>query len=477
MKRIPHWLIITMIAAAARLINLAQESLWYDETFTAWVAGFDLRQLFDVVRGDVHPPLYYLIQWVNVRLLGNSEFALRLPSAILGIVASLLLWRIALDLKFPRNTALYAGILAATMPAAIYYGQEARMYTLLTCFVFLMVLGAIRHSWLMVIVGGVGAVYSQNLGVFYVAAIGLSLVAQSQFRNRAIIACIAIFILWIPQGLVLIEQARSVAGSFWTAPMSLGGTLWPLNGMVLGWRLPSWLQWPAYGAGFGGSLVGLINSRRWLISRDGLIVVAAMITAPALCILVSVLWKPIFLPRAFLPSTTLVMLLWAYALNHLSAPNRAAYARVVLPALAVAIAAHYFPVQPRAVAREVAHIIDQRWQAGDVIYYTAADSPLAFNYYLHKPYLMSEQAGDRNKSIERLAYQYLNTGDLPTALATANNVFIIITVTQLTSQSSLDEIAALPVTDGQQIFQDTREVFEMRVYRIPGALWRQSAQR
>src|SRR5262249_17597596 len=145
---IPGWLWLAVVAAALRFVNLGQENLWYDETFTAWLAKLDLNHMFTAIQGDVHPPLWYVIEWANVRLFGSSEFALRLPSAVLGVLAVLLIYRIALACKFEPKTAYLAGFLAAILPSAVYYSQDARMYPLLAVCVLLMVNAAILEGWL-----------------------------------------------------------------------------------------------------------------------------------------------------------------------------------------------------------------------------------------------------------------------------------------------------------------------------------------
>jgi mannosyltransferase len=165
------WMLI--FAALLRFPTLAAESLWYDETFTAFVAKLPMANFWPAVRGDVHPPLYYLIEWVNIRLLGSSEFAMRLPSAIFGLIAVYLIYRLTLVIGFERRVALMAGLFIAVFPAMIYYSQEARMYTLLLCCVLGAAWAAMERRWAYFGLCCLGAAYSQNLGVFYVAALGL----------------------------------------------------------------------------------------------------------------------------------------------------------------------------------------------------------------------------------------------------------------------------------------------------------------
>src|SRR3990172_8957004 len=81
MSRYWPWLLFCS-ALAVRLFHLGSESLWYDEAFSAHLAALPLPRLIAATAGDVHPPLWYIIEWLMVHTLGASEFSLRLPAAL-----------------------------------------------------------------------------------------------------------------------------------------------------------------------------------------------------------------------------------------------------------------------------------------------------------------------------------------------------------------------------------------------------------
>ncbi|MEN6479367.1 MAG: glycosyltransferase family 39 protein, partial [Anaerolineales bacterium] len=122
---------VLLLAAALRFYRLDAQSLWNDEGTSAALALRSLRAIAHDAANDIHPPLYYWILAGWVRLAGTSEFALRSLSALMGVgVVGL---TIALGRRwFERETALLAGLLAAISPFAVYYAQEARMYTQVT---------------------------------------------------------------------------------------------------------------------------------------------------------------------------------------------------------------------------------------------------------------------------------------------------------------------------------------------------------
>ena len=115
-------LLILLLALILRLISLDQ-SLWLDEGIQWWaVTTFPLKHLItEYIKGDFNPPLFHAILYFWVKLFGDSEIALRLPSVLFGLGTVYFVHKIG---------SLKAALLAATAPLLIYYSQEARMYSL-----------------------------------------------------------------------------------------------------------------------------------------------------------------------------------------------------------------------------------------------------------------------------------------------------------------------------------------------------------
>jgi len=408
--RIPVWAWLLIIAIPLRFINLGQESLWYDETFTAWVARLPFKQMMQAIQGDVHPPLFYWIEWVVSGLLGNSEYALRLPSAILGTVAVILLWRVALAIGFEPHTAFVAGIIAAVLPGTLYYSQEARMYALLLCALLGALLCAIEGRWVLYAVCTVIAVYSQNLGLFSVAALNVAVLITLAWRERgrgfssiikAFMAMAVVVALWLPWAFVEIKQASAMGQGFWLTPLTLPGTLEPFFNLTMGERAAPSLTFGAYSVSLGMIGVGLWFGRTWLRSRAGVLVLSLMIGAPVVLAIISLLWRSIYLPRAMIGSVYLVALLWAYVLCHLPKPDRRVVQAVLVPILAITLVAHYFPNQTtRADWRGRMAEINQQWTSGDIVYYGSINAAIAVGYYMQgDDYAMRHEAGDLNQSM------------------------------------------------------------------------------
>lgn len=141
------WLLsLILIAFALRLTLLGEQSLWYDEGVTWMLSQMKLPDLIQWTAADIQPPLYYLLIWTTDIFWGDSEWALRFPSALFNTLTVPLLYALARRLFTPApllprppapprrraSAALLAVILFTLSPLMVYYSQEARMYTLLT---------------------------------------------------------------------------------------------------------------------------------------------------------------------------------------------------------------------------------------------------------------------------------------------------------------------------------------------------------
>lgn len=135
MRRDP-WLWAALVAGGLlRAYRLDAASLWLDEAISAGMAMLSPGRLLGAAAADVHPPGYYLLlhAWVMPWTGAGppTEWALRSLSAVCGVLALPLVYRLALGSTGDRTTARWAICLAAVSPFAVAAGREARGYALL----------------------------------------------------------------------------------------------------------------------------------------------------------------------------------------------------------------------------------------------------------------------------------------------------------------------------------------------------------
>jgi uncharacterized membrane protein len=127
-------LVITGVAALLRFFRLGADSLWWDELLTlstVQVTGSGFIE--EVIVRNSNTPFYFWLVQLSCRLFGESEWSLRLVSAVSGTLT------IPLGTYFMRHMggrhwrALLFGFMLAINPLLIWASQDARPYALLVC--------------------------------------------------------------------------------------------------------------------------------------------------------------------------------------------------------------------------------------------------------------------------------------------------------------------------------------------------------
>lgn len=121
------------MAAVLRLAGLGSQSLWIDEVFTWMSAGglgpMGRQELLE----NVHGPAFSVAVHLAMRLFGDAEWVLRLPSAIAGILMVPAMGWLA-GRWLGAGAVAPAAWLAAGSPFLVWYSQEARNYSWLMLF-------------------------------------------------------------------------------------------------------------------------------------------------------------------------------------------------------------------------------------------------------------------------------------------------------------------------------------------------------
>lgn len=151
-------LVILVLAGYLRVDHLSDVSLSYDESCSWRISQYPMAEMFDAIRREAHPPLYYLCLKGWTKLFGNAPEVLRMLSVIFGLATVVSVWYLvvefvqsaqdALPQRFDASWQTRASLLLAAGLAALLIAlnalhvelsHEARPYTLGT---FLAVLAA-----------------------------------------------------------------------------------------------------------------------------------------------------------------------------------------------------------------------------------------------------------------------------------------------------------------------------------------------
>lgn len=114
-------LLATLAGFALRFYQLADQEMIAKEALSYWFSQLPLSHLIDMFKdsGNLIFPASYWLNHFWLRLTGNSEFALRSASALLGTLAIPLVYRFAVALRLQAFPALAATLLMAIGSYAI----------------------------------------------------------------------------------------------------------------------------------------------------------------------------------------------------------------------------------------------------------------------------------------------------------------------------------------------------------------------
>jgi 4-amino-4-deoxy-L-arabinose transferase-like glycosyltransferase len=406
-------LAVSGLALSLRVHALGRESLWLDEGFTWERSSLPLPALVQhAIRGH-HNPCYFILlhYWLG---LGDDEFMLRFPSALAGGLAAGACVVLGYVLR-GLGAGITAGIVLALTPLQIQYGQEARMYSLLSFTATVAMIGVVwlvRHperaavpifgtarlwrsdsdepskpacaAWLAYVLGVISTLYMHNTAVVFAASAGLALLAACFARSRLRLRMIAnlgaaSMIVLAVFGVYLgteIQQAKTLAGaSFWAKFPTARELLIMTRELYL---LTAPLLSPLAALLAGAFVLGL-----WQLRRSpplALVMLVLCFAGPGLLLLVS-LYKPIFGVR---------MLLWAAvpccaligagvaSVRHPVAPVMfsAAVAALVWPALAQ----QYVRVD-KEPWRELVKTVEARARPDAMAVAASAEEAMMIRYY------------------------------------------------------------------------------------------------
>jgi len=377
---------ILAVAALLRLYGLDRESLWYDELFVQHVV--ELEGLETVVRvgasEDVHPPGFPLFIHFWCKLFGDSEVALRLPTALAGVVGVWAVGRLG-QLWFSTRVGSIAAALAAVNGFALYYSQECRAYSFLFCFSSLLVLQTLstgRWRWFGFGMLALACMYLHYFGLLFVALLGTVLAvraAHKQLPWKTLLITYAVLALaYLPWVHVLLTQVGR--GKIWIPQLTPERVIQVYEAMTDGH-----LTWFA---GFVLMAFALAAKRE----RRTLLLLLAWATVPTLAaIVVSALTIPVVTDRNLIVVTPALILLSAFGLSALerrffSARPLASLAVVSFLLFELVAVRRYYQTATKPQFREVAARLIEESRNRDERPFLVADVWYAsyFDYYFRR---------------------------------------------------------------------------------------------
>jgi len=415
-------LLLVILLAFARLTwQLDAKSLWLDESFSLQRAESPWPELLAgclpltdgvmwIKTTDQHPFAYFVFLGLVLRAAGESEFALRFPSAIAATLLVPVAWVFARRLlrgrlrSLPAATPAWAALLAAINPFYLWFGQEVRMYAqvgllaLLSTYLLLRWADATpagrRRLWL----AGYGLTLALLLTSHYFAPLILpahTVILLQELgrkgRGWALLAMAGLAALaFVPGSIALWLLARDLgAGANWThiSPRILIPDL--VNAFSLGLSVDLAQVWPLdvlYGAlAVAGALYGLAPRRRSAAPR-GWLLPALVIVPPALLLVINAIRPAYMTARHMSLISGFFVLLVSGGLAWVWEIKR--WVGALVAAVVVAGAAYstvnFFtlPRYDNGDMRGLGHYLAERVQPGDLVLFRPIPWARLYRYYL-----------------------------------------------------------------------------------------------
>ena len=178
----------------------------HDEFFTVWISRKDLAALFETLRVDTAPPLYYAIASIFPPTLTGT----RMVSVLAAAAALALVMRAAGG----WTAALGAGLLLAVYPQHVYFSSVARMYALVALLVGIAAVAldrwaehAERRALAIACIAIVAAAHSHYYGLyFFPLPFAVALFTRRDLLRDGAVATALIAVAFLPGFLLMSAQ-------------------------------------------------------------------------------------------------------------------------------------------------------------------------------------------------------------------------------------------------------------------------------
>ncbi len=327
---------VVLVGFLLRVFRLDFQSLWWDETYSVYMARQTLGDItfglwFDQV------PLFYYSLWALVHLAGHSEFAVRYLSVACGVLTIPLLYQF-IRLSGRTWAAVAGSGLLAVSAFHIYYSQETRMHALAALLGLASGYLLVRASrkpelwrWALYAVAGTAALYT----FYYIApvllALNLPVLLDSRLRNRRWLAAngsIALAVTpWLAMAYPRFQRYL---------PQRAEGSA--------ALDLFHYLEHTMESLVFGATKNETLNSMPPAYAAIALAVLALTLVAAWQLLRRGTMWDRIAVSYALLP------LLCLYFLTHSVPVFATRYALAALPAMAAVLVAAFAPIFRRISA-------------------------------------------------------------------------------------------------------------------------------
>ncbi|OGL90819.1 hypothetical protein A3H10_01780 [Candidatus Uhrbacteria bacterium RIFCSPLOWO2_12_FULL_46_10] len=197
--------LILILGAALRLINLGNQPYWGDEALSAGVLRHyaNLGDLIQYVRLiEYYPPLSYILLHFWSGIFGDSVLAMRSPSMILGTITIFVTYLFGQTMFNGRRVGLYAALIVAVLPMQINFSQYIRPYAMISLFGLLAAFAYVRYNQersfvaiILYVISSVLGLYAHYSFIFILLPVAVFWIIETLLRDKE--SLVRSFITWL----------------------------------------------------------------------------------------------------------------------------------------------------------------------------------------------------------------------------------------------------------------------------------------
>jgi mannosyltransferase len=412
-----YWFIFLIILSAGtifRVYFIDYRSFWIDEVFSVYFASASVRNLFNLLKADNQSPLFFFLLHYWIKLLSDSDIAVRLFSVAWGSIGILgTYYLLGNGLRWSPKSTLVGVCLVVINPLHVYYSIEARCYSMLfalsvfylaslcriystggkryyIAFVSLQVLLIYTHPTALIYC------FTVNL-IYLLLLLSMKQLNKLRFRNLLIANAITL-LLFLPWIRVYWLQVQATSEHFWAPPLTAVDTIkiWGRLVLFLSTDLidlhperfklstPNVLMWSAAALPVVMlMLAGIFYSFKRKGITELLVVISFFLYPTILCV-ISLLIKPIMITRVLIPvSIGFIALILTSVEQHVTTYKRAILHMLLALFVFICSALNFFIIKVGGAAdwRKAAAEVSKISTRDDLILIFENPNTLLFNRY------------------------------------------------------------------------------------------------
>ncbi|RME97176.1 MAG: hypothetical protein D6768_20280 [Chloroflexi bacterium] len=407
-----HTTAIVFVGFSLQVWGLARQSLWFDEAFSATVAGVGWPVFWTALLVDgVHPPGYYLLLRGWLALTGPGEFALRFPSVAAATVSIPLIFQIGRQLH-SRRLGLAAAALLAVNPFAWWYAQEARMYSLLLCltlfsgYAFWQLTRRPGPKWTALLAGASAAGFLIHYFLLAFSLVQFVYLLVTLKANHRVLrwwaaSQAAAIVPFLPWAWAVARREGGGFGINWIPPVTVADLPLTLANLAFAAHRPDWpVTWASVLLVGGAVALGVSAVRRSFGAQSKatgpfLWWVGLWLALPLLLVWFFSLRQPLYVDRYFILSLPALLLLLACVRLLPKRRGNLALSILLLASGAGLLRMHIEPEFTKEDWRAAARTVQAAEQPGDALIVRSVQSSIAFGYYYRG--VLTPQTGSVNE--------------------------------------------------------------------------------